>query len=233
MRMRSGSSLEWALKRRWTSLRRAAGEAVDHFDAQVRIVGVFDGLFERGAQIALGAFAVFREDERAAVVPAWRFAGGLFAERRQRGGHWWVRIQSIRRRVFTSGWWRARSAMACISFRSACSRCQRRVVEAVLSAAKVAACICAFSSASNASPSHSARSSSASGAVSRPSGCTSVVLLERRLRRSHQGVRQCRATVSRCAFRLRANASVEESRRCCKPTTSKPAAARALPEASA
>ena len=39
---------------------------------------------------------------------------------------------------------------------------------------------------------------------------------------------QCRRTVLRCTSRVRANASIDDSNRCCKPTTSKPAAARCL-----
>ena len=42
---------------------------------------------------------------------------------------------------------------------------------------------------------------------------------------------QWRTTVRRCTAKLRANASTDESSRCCKPTTSRPAAAWALPDA--
>ena len=64
---------------------RAAGEAIDHTDAFLGVVRVFDGLFQHGSQIAFGAFAVLREDEDAAVVPRWWTARRALAERWQVG----------------------------------------------------------------------------------------------------------------------------------------------------
>ena len=156
-----------------------------------------------------------------------------------RPGHRFARIQSARRRVLASGRPRERSATCCMRSRSRRSRSGRGAWDTTAaSAAPVRASMCSFSSASISSSSHPPRSSSASGGVrngscrrfpaagssvegpSAPFPATAGTL-------SPAVARHCRSTVARCTAKPRANASIDESRRCCRPTTSSPAAARA------
>jgi hypothetical protein len=98
---------------------------------------------------------------------------------------------------------------------------RRRVAGASASAAVVAASTSVDSSASISSGVHPARSSSASGGrVKSVSGSTLAFAVT-----AAPPFSLCRSTVARWTFKLRAKASMEERRRCWRPTTRRPAAA--------
>jgi hypothetical protein len=130
-------------------------------------------------------------------------------------------------RVLASDRCRVSSAISCIWSRSTCSRRQRASAAAsrgeTASAVAVTASIWAVSSASSSSGVHSPRSSSASGGLVRSSASLAPVFAA--LAAAASPFFRCLSTVARWTVRLRANASIDERRRCCKPTTSSPEAA--------
>ena len=137
------------------------------------------------------------------------------------------RIQSMRWRSLASGRCRVFSAISCIRSRRACSRRQRASAAGSRGASASAAAVAAsISVASSASSSSGVQLGALVVGVGRPGEERAPVqslafAASRRRAPSPTAARPC----ARWTFRLRAKASMEESSRCWRPTTSRPAAA--------
>ena len=138
----------------------------------------------------------------------------------------------MRWRVLASG--RPRAAPATCSIRASRAFSSRRIASVLASpvaesASAVAsrAAICAASSASRSSSVCSARSSSASGGLANRRAAASVPPASGLAPWPDFVCSHCLSTVARCLAREMANASMDESSFCCRPTTSRAAAARA------
>ena len=211
---------------------RADGLPVDGLDAFLGKLGTGDRLFEHFTQVALGTDDVLRKDEHPPVVPAGRrpAAASLAATRQVRaqvlaypfdevasswrpGGHGRQRPPP----AFGRGGLPPRSRIASAPASPAGSP----------SAAALMAAICAASSASRSSSLYSARSSSAPGGFAKRRALASTLPWPGMAASLAAVCSHCLRTVLRCRAREMANASMDESSFCCKPTTSRPAAARA------
>ena len=226
--MRSGSFAGSVLKRRWISLRRgAARETVDHLDPLVGAIGVLRSPARGSSSGSASCPRGLGEDEDAPVVPLRARLRRACLPNGGRSGQRFSRIQSIEVADLRVGQVTRRfgDLLHPIEERPVPRR-QSASAAASRGGFRLRAALTASIWAA----------SSASSFLRRPFRALVVGVGRESEEDRHVGCRlrrralprafsHWRSTVARWTVRLRANASIDERRRCCSPTTSRPAAA--------